>query len=28
LFLDRYDSDFYINQEEVVFRFEREKFLW
>ena len=27
LFLDRYDADFYINQEEVVFRFEREKFL-
>lgn len=27
LFLERYDADFSINQEEVVFRFEREKFL-
>jgi hypothetical protein len=27
LFLERYDADFYIHQKEVVFRFEREKFL-
>lgn len=27
LFLERYDADFYINQDEIVFRFEREKFL-
>lgn len=27
LFLERYDVDFYINQQEIVYRFEREKFL-